>query len=518
MKIDNRIADIKNRQKQKQNYQKVAAFMKKMGEKTIEKYNSLSRKGKMILWGSLLMALPVGKTVSVVKDKIVEHKKEVRRKEFVQSKVNKLTQKHKITDKESFDKLFDDAFPMIVPSLLPTETLVLKPYSDNGTFSNTIGVGSYWYPAGGNPDTTAWVLSSKYFAGKDTTVTGDHAVDLIKGWVKNREDGRVYKNLHKALKGAEISVNEFAAIFGVAYNNEKNGADLCKFVKDNHDNPIKCAQKIISFKPNAKFEKGIAKRHLHEAYLYLNLDDYALKVYDMKYYEGVNSKGQEYVVTSVTQLSENDINPGKTAINSGDTNRIIDEQNKICNYVKKDAITISDLLLKNLSTQYMLEMQEYNVLHLRDDSKSNNENTNSLNADAQYKQALAHYKKASELEKNGDNKARDEFAKALSGFKMMQTEGVHGADLNNDIAITYYHLGDYKKCIEESKKVIKTGETAAYAAAYYNMGLAYRELNNTKEAKKCFDSYKNNGGSEKAYNSAVNSLQKKPAANIYRGR
>lgn len=521
MDIESRIKNIKNRAnelKQSKAAKKAAAFIEKMGKKTIEKYNSLSKKGKMILWGSLVMALPVAKGGVFVKNKVAEHRKEVKRKEYVQSKINKLTQKHKITDKESFDKLFDDAFPMIVPSLLPTETLVLEPYSDNGTVSNTIGVGSYWYPAGGNPDTTVWVLSSKYFANKDTTVTGDHSVDLIKGWVKSRENGRVYNRLYKNLKGSEISVNEFAAIFGVTYNNEANGVSLCKFVKDNHDNPMACAQKIISYKPNAKFEKGIAKRHLHEAYLYLNLDDYAMRVYDMKYYSGVNSKGKEYVVTSVTQLSADDIDPGRNAIKSGDTAKIIEEQNKICNYVKKNAVTISDLLVENLSSEYVLEMQEYNVLHLLDGTKSNNEHTNSLNADVQYKQALAHYKKASELEKNGDSKSRDEFAKALSGFQMMQTEGVHGADLNNDIAITYYHLGDYKKCIEESKKVIRTGETESFAAAYYNMGLAYRELNNPKEAKKCFDSYKNNGGSEKAYNSAVNSLQKKPNANPYRGR
>ena len=166
----------------------------------------------------------------------------------------------------------------------------------------------------------------------------------------------------------------------------------------------------------------------------------------------------------------------------------------------------------------MLEMQEYNVLHLCGGTISYDGAKKLLSADDQYKQALSHYEKAREMEKNSDEKAKEEFGYALDGFQKMQKEGVHGADLSNDIAITYYHLGDYKKCIEESKKVVKTGETEAYAAAYYNMGLAYRELNNPTEAKKCFDSYKNNGGSEKAYNSAVNSLQPKPNVNAYRGR
>ncbi|MBO7556296.1 MAG: tetratricopeptide repeat protein [Alphaproteobacteria bacterium] len=521
MDIGKRIKDIKkkaNEVKQSQAYQKVGAFVRKMGKKTIEKYNSLSRKGKMVLWGGL-----VATGVSIyggvkLTDKIVEHKKKVKLEKFVRSKVDKMTQKHEIADKECFDKLFDDAFPLIVSSMLPTEGLVLEPYSDNGTVSNTIGVGSYWYPEGSNPDTTAWVLAAKYFANKDTVISGDHAVDLIKGWVKSREGGRVYDRLYKNLEGAELSVNEFAAIFGVAYNNEGNGAKLCKFVKENHDNPIACAQKIISFKPKKQFEKGIAKRHLHEAYLYLNLDDYALKVYDMKYYSGVNSKGRKYIVTSVTQLPENDIDTGKAAINSGDISKIIEEQNKICNYVKKGAVTISELLTKYMSTNYNMHLQEYNVLHLCGGTISYDGAKKLLSADDQYKQALSHYEKAREMEKNSDEKAKEEFGYALDGFQKMQKEGVHGADLSNDIEITYYHLGDYKKCIEESKKVVKTGETEAYAAAYYNMGLAYRELNNPTEAKKCFDSYKNNGGSEKAYNSAVNSLQPKPNVNAYRGR
>ena len=522
MKIEDRIEDIKNKAnefRQKQSYKKVVAFMKKMEKNAYEKYQGLSKKGKIILWTSLIAALPTIKAGVAIHHKIQEHKQKVEQVDFANSKIQKLTEKHKISDRESFDKLFDDAFPMIVTSMLPTECMVLEPYSDNGKCSNTIGVGSYWYPAGANPDTALWVLAAKYFIDKqDIVISGDHAIDLIKGWVKSREGGRVYDRLYKNLKNAEINVHEFAAIFGVAYNNEANGAALCKFVQKHHDNPMKCAQKIISFRCNKKFEKGIAKRHLHEAYLYLNLDNYAMKIYDTKYLEGVNSLGNHYITTSVTQLSEEDIDAGKTAINSGDEQKIIEEQNKIINYVKKGAITISEVLIKNLSTEYVNKLQEYNVLHLLDGTISYDASNKFLSADDEYKKALSHYEEARELEKKGDRKAREEYAKALSGFQILQEKGIHGADLNNDIAITYYHLGDYKKCIEESKKVIKTGENEAFAAAYYNMGLAYRELNNPTEAEKCFKSCKSNGGNEKACNSALNSLQKKASGNVYRGR
>ncbi|MCQ2741580.1 MAG: DUF2441 domain-containing protein, partial [Alphaproteobacteria bacterium] len=40
--------------------------------------------------------------------------------------------KYKITNKEDFDKMYRDVFPLTVKSMLPTEILVCKPYSDNG--------------------------------------------------------------------------------------------------------------------------------------------------------------------------------------------------------------------------------------------------------------------------------------------------------------------------------------------------------------------------------------------------
>lgn len=522
MDIESRIKNIKNKAnelKQSKAAKKAAAFIEKMGKKTIEKYNSLSKKGKMILWGSLVMALPVAKGGVFVKDKVAEHRKEVKRKEYVQSKINKLTKKHKITDKESYDELFNDAFPMIVVSLLPTECLVLEPYSDNGTVSNTIGLGSYITPVNPNDMSGKWDMTSVVYKDKqDAVISGDYAIDLMSAWYDKREAARIKKNCYKKLKGAEITPFQDCAIFGITYNNEKNGFDFCKFVRENYDDPMKCAQKIVKYTPKGNFP-GIAKRHLHEAYLFLNLDNYALKCYTMQYYTGTNSRGKKYYVTSVYQLSDEDVKKGIEAINSGDTNRIIEEQNKICNYVKKGAVTISDLLAENLSQEYLLKMQEYNVLNQLNGTISYDDSKKLVSAGNRYEEALTHYEKAREFEKGGNKEnAQKEFEAALKGFQKMQKEGVHGADLNNDIAITYYHLGEYKKCIEESKKVVKTGETEAFAAAYYNMGLAYRELNNPKEAKKCFDSYKNNGGSEKAYNSAVNSLQKKPAANVYRGR
>lgn len=67
-------------------------------------------------------------------------------------KENKLSKSYKITDMESFKQLYEAALPLAQISLFPTEILVLNPYSDDGKpESNTIGLGSYWYPKNGDP-------------------------------------------------------------------------------------------------------------------------------------------------------------------------------------------------------------------------------------------------------------------------------------------------------------------------------------------------------------------------------
>ena len=95
-----------NEIRQKQSYQKVASFMKKMGKKTIEKYQGLSKKGKIVLWSALIAALPTVKIGTAIHHKIQEHKEKVEQKNLAQSKIQKLTEKHKISDREKKNIIF----------------------------------------------------------------------------------------------------------------------------------------------------------------------------------------------------------------------------------------------------------------------------------------------------------------------------------------------------------------------------------------------------------------------------
>ena len=180
-----------------------------------------------------------------------------------------LNKKYKIDDPKSFHQLYNDALNFMTLSMFPTEVLVNEAYTDNGKTINTIGLGSFWFPKDGNPQSSEWILTSDYVKKKKIKLTGPQALALTDGWYRHRENGRIYKDMYKRLKGCELKAHEFAAIATVMYNNEVNGKELCDFVKKNYKNPTKCAAKIMDLKPqNARFNDGILKRHAHEALIY----------------------------------------------------------------------------------------------------------------------------------------------------------------------------------------------------------------------------------------------------------
>ena len=90
----------------------------------------------------------------------------------------------------------------------------------------------------------------------------------------------------------------------------------------------------------------------------------------------------------------------------------------------------------------------------------------------------------------------------------MRENGFDGADIHNDMAITYYNLGEYENCIKECQEVLKTGEKELYPAANYNAGKAYEKLGNPAKALKNYQLAQQRDPDEKAYQSAVLRLSK----------
>ena len=400
---------------------------------------------------------------------------------------SQISKKYKIDDLKSFHQLYNDALNFMVLSMFPTEVLVNEAYTDNGKTINTIGLGSFWFPKNGNPQSSEWILTSNYVKKKKIKLTGPQAFALTDGWYRHRENGRVYKDVYKRLKGCELKAHEFAAIATVMYNNEVNGKELCDFVKKNYQSPTKCAAKIMDLKPqNSRFNDGILKRHAHEALIYLNCNDYAEKIPYFVIKKGKTSKGKTYYVTSVTQLSPQDCHPMLQGLKNGSIKEAEQLAQKIENYRCKGGKTVYKIAdQNNISQLYSytgkdVKFYEMSRINLAENS---------------YKQALDYYK----------NK---DYEQALSCFNEMRKNGFDGADIRNDMAITYYNMGEYENCIKECQEVLKTGEKELYAAANYNAGKAYEKLGNKDKALKNYQLAQQRDPEEKAYQSAVQRLSK----------
>ena len=458
---------------------KARAFFKKAGKETYQSYKKLPQKARRVVLSVAILTSVAGgvKVAHDVSQMLDDFKLKREIKTRTANIKDKLETEYMISDKESFKKLYDEALPLIQLSMFPTECLVLDPYSDNlKKTSNTIGLGSYYYPKNGDPKSKEWEKFSKHIAKKGSfSISGDKALDLCDGWFCCMDYGAMYNQLFEHLQGVKLNPREFAAIATVMYNNSKAGRDLCGFVKEHHDNPMACAQQIITYSAGENFG-GIPKRHIHEAYLYLGYDDYAQKMYDFFVRTGINSQGNFYAKTSVTQLSEADVAAAKEAIKSGKKARILQEQEKITSYICKGGQTVREIILDNVSDKEKREAllsfgvfdQEGVLLQDILDARTGS------SAEVLYAKSLNAYNRGCEYEKNNRNeKAKKCFEETLKGFEKIIKGGHDGPDLRNDMAITYYHLGEYQKCIDECKKVLALGDSEQYSAANFNAGLAY---------------------------------------------
>ena len=104
--------------------------------------------------------------------------------------------------------------------------------------------------------------------------------------------------------------------------------------------------------------------------------------------------------------------------------------------------------------------------------------------------------------------------KALANFKSVIENGFDGADVHNDLSITYLHLGQYREAIDESRLALAMGEARAYPAANFNAGLAYEKLGETENAIANFKAAMQRDPNVKAYQKAYERLTEKQPLKI----
>ncbi len=463
---------------------KTAKYTKKEAKILYAKYSALNKNSKRKLRNGLLIAggaLVIGGTIYKSKCtsdfSLGSHQENHISND---SLYKALTKTYKITDEASFRQLFDDALPLIHAALIPIEIYKEKGYYDGGDGkkkkSNTIGTGLWWFPIDGNPNNPRWVHTSYYLdRHPDTKVSFKESLTYGKAWftVRDREQDEhkagkkgkkvtntVYNNMYKALKGSEINLHQFTAAASCAVNSESSGFDFCKYYAKNYKYPVSCAFYLAGLKPkDSSYDRGILKRHVAEACLFL-YPEYAASLYSFKLKQTQNGN----VITSYNQTTPEQCEKVLEDLKCGSTKLLAQHRDRIIKYVCKGGYTVADMANMLKSEKDRAEFLRYYI----GETTSVFENTL---ADKEYEKALKEYH-------NGNYEA------AMRGFQKIRSQGYDGADLRNDIAITYYNLGRYQECIEECKAVLNTGETHLHPAANFNAGKAYEALGNYERALK----------------------------------
>lgn len=368
------------------------------------------------------------------------------------------TKKYKINNRQNFDKLWHDAKPFCVPVLVLSENWRLDFHHDRGAKAtpNSVCAGLYYYPKNGDFNSKTWIKTSQYFINYQNTHKGRSPKnrtprdirDGVYGWGQSMESGRHLNELYSVLAGCDLTINEFAAIYSHYF----------------HTGNLKAAKKIASIKKNKKLKNkslacakalldtdtptlpGQKSRFMHEALVFLNTDNYCHDLFslcvDCHLKSSINACPSEY----------NNVKKGKL---TNARAQII--KDKICNSTIKGGKQIKYLcgqINDNTIMAFCITTQKSKQIDERD---------------AIYQKAMAAYNK-------------QDYKTARNLFAQVIAKHGEGPDLWNDMAITYYNLGDYTNCIKICRRVLQSGQTGEYAKACFNAGKAYEASGNYTKA------------------------------------
>ena len=272
------------------------------------------------------------------------------------------------------------------------------------------------------------------------------------GWFENMEGGRHLRELFSHLKGAELTINEFAAIASVYYNDEAIGRKVCDFIKTNHGDAKKCVHEILNTKIKMN---GIEPRRVHEALVYLNYDNYCIDLFELQVDGHLG-----------TSTGAGATHYGTLASKKGLTDKnLAAAKDAICTFVVKNGHPIKYYVSK-LNAKDKDAILAFSSLTT---TSTKMESRNNL-----YELATSRYN------------AHD-YDSAFVLYQMIVAEKGNSADLYNDMAITCYHLGRHSECIAFSRKALATNEYKKYMYATYNAGLSYWAMGDYDKAIKNFE-------------------------------
>ena len=424
---------------------------------------------KKILFGTMLVGgLALGGAGCKNRDKNSDDDKEDVTELVISNIKEKFAKKYKIETRADFDTLYNAAKPFIFASMISTENWRKDFHNDKQRLDkpeNSVGVGLYWIGVNKNGALDSnfrgdWTLTSEYVAAYKNSHKGAKPRDLSPdqmyagsiGWFENMECGRHLRDLFNHLQGAELTINEFAAIASVYYNDEAIGRKVCDFIKTNYSDAKKCAHEILNTEIKMN---GIGARRVHEALVYLNHDNYCIDLFELQVDGHLGTStgaGATYYGTLAAKngLTDKNLAAAKEAV----CTFVVKNGHPIKHYVSKlNARTKEAILAFSSPTTTSIKMESRNNLYELAQSRYN-----------------AH-----------------DYDSAFVLYQMVVAENGNSADLYNDMGITCYHLGRHSECISFSRKALETGEREKYMYATYNAGLSYWAMGDYDNAIKNFE-------------------------------
>ena len=396
-----------------------------------------------------------------------------------------LTKKYQITDRESFDELWNDAKPFCIPVLIASENWRPDWHNDkhSSTAPNSVGIGMYYFPVDRDFSSSKWKTTKSYYSGyknennkSPRKLSPREMRDAVYGWGESWNNGSNLNALYKSLKGTELTVNEFAAIFSHTFHTGNSvAAKKIVAIKNNpkiKNKELRCAQVLLDTDP-VRYA-GQKSRFMHEALVFLNTDGYCYDLFslcvDCNMGTSINACPRQFYTVCRGKLTDA---KAKTI------------KDKICACTVRNGVQIKELCASINDKNIMAFCVETpNTLRL--------DERDTLYNDAFYAYTNHDYKTAKKL------------------FNQVVKQNGDGPELWNDMAVTYSNLKEYDKCIELCKKVLTSGVISEYPAAYYNAGFAY-------EAKHDFDnSLKNYKKALEYYNDSVGDVIDTGVVNMYK--
>lgn len=393
----------------------------------------------------------------------------------------------KLNTMDDMYKLFDQSLSIIFAELILEEIPMPGMYDDHGKYkgrNNTIGTGSTFAPINfsdwNNPNAKWWHLYSNPKTFKGRTATHEQMLQLVIGWAKHRKFTQnpktgdfekretILERMFKKLQGASLRPNEFSALFCAVYNNESNINKLCGYIKSNYDKPLVCADSVLHWYMSGAANAGTKARCKFESLVYLNVNDFCGEMLNMS----TCPKGRGSCINAeggnikIIRLNKNNYKEYSK-----------DAEGKYQKVIYAKSVGPADIFPK-INSKYFK-----NPLVCAD--------ATSVSLQKQYNDAIALYNKG-------------EYQKALDKFLDIEKQGAYSCDLLNDIAVTYYGLKQYDKCIEYCRKILKTTEKDEYAKACFNAGRAYEQKGMYDKAianyTQALNHYKNYGVSKEDKN------------------